>query len=124
MVAFGGGGSHQVAVARFAGAGGEEAFACGPDRLVGVVVVESVLGEAVGGVVDGDDGVGDDPVGVGPCVAVARPAERRPFDEFEGGPQVACLLVSFCPVGFPNVVSEPFEVVSYMGANSCSPPPM
>ena len=35
------------------------------------------MGEAVGGVVDGDDGVGDEPFGVGPGVAVAASGGGR-----------------------------------------------
>jgi hypothetical protein len=53
------GGPHEVAVALLAGPGGEETLAASPSGLLCVVRLEGLLGEAVGGVVDGDDGVGD-----------------------------------------------------------------
>jgi hypothetical protein len=53
------GGPHEVVVALLAGPGGEETLAASPSGLRCVVRLEGLLGEAVGGVVDGDDGVGD-----------------------------------------------------------------
>ncbi|KKK47497.1 hypothetical protein LCGC14_3154590, partial [marine sediment metagenome] len=109
---FGDGGAHEVAVALFAGSCGEESFPGGPGRLFGIVAHQGVLGEAVGGVVDGDDGVGDDPVGVGPRVVVADTGEGGSFDEFESGLQVVGLFDPRCLVGLADAVGELFDVAS------------
>ena len=118
-VVFGVGGGHEVAVALFASGGGGEAFSGGPGGLVGCVGLEGELGDAVRGVVDGDDGVGDGPVGVGPGVGVADPAERGPLDECEGVLEVSDLPMDFRGlVGLSGVAGVSVEVGFEVGADA------
>ena len=113
----GDGGPHQVAVALFAGPADGEPFSGGPCRLLWFAGLECVFCEAVGCVVDGDDGVGDDAFGVGPAVAVFDSAEGESFDEFEGGLQVFCHVAFGCLVGGSDVVGEPVRVAADLGAD-------
>ena len=79
------------------------------------------MGEAVGGVVDGDDRVRDDPVGVRPRVAVAGAGEGCAFDELQCSVKLRGFVRSGRLVGLADVVGEVLEVALELRADVVDP---